>query len=54
MKGLYFADIILMFLLAYFCNEWGGIWIAEGIFAGLGFFISGEIEKKEKNKKEGA
>lgn len=54
MKVFYFADIILMFLLAYFCYEWSGIWITEGILAGLGFFIAGRIEKKGKNKKDGA
>lgn len=54
MKALYFSIIILMFLLAYFCYEWSGIWITEGILAGLGFFIAGRIEKKGKNKKDGA
>lgn len=50
MKVFYYADIILMFVVAYFCYNWGGIWVAEGILAGLGFFAATKIQGKKEER----
>ena len=50
MKVLYFSIIVLMILLALLFAEWNGIWIAEGILAGIGFAVSGIIHKKGRKK----
>ena len=50
MKVLYFADIILMFILACFCYDWKGIWVAEGVLIGLGFFLATRIQKKREER----
>lgn len=50
----YFIDIILMFFFAVRFYEWNGIWILEGVLAGLGFVAADFIwtEHKERKKKK--
>ncbi len=50
MKVFYFIIIALMILLALLFAEWNGIWIAEGVLAGIGFAVADEIHKRGRKK----
>ena len=54
MKALYFSIIVLMLLFAAFFYEWGGVWIAEGVLAGIGLCVADRIHGRGKHKKDGA
>ena len=48
----FIIDIILMFILAFTCYEWGGIFVIEGILSGIGFCLADEIWTRKKGNKK--
>ena len=54
---LYIIIFALMIILAATCYDWGGIFIAEGVLAGVGLFVGVKLDeernaRKEREKKE--
>ena len=55
MKGYiiaYFVIVALMLIFARTLYEWEGVWVVEGILAGIAFWVSDEIWTRQKAKKK--